>query len=302
VNLAGRGEVFVRVRPALGPALATPEPADAVPPDVVLLHGWTASADLNWFRVYDSVAPASRVIAIDHRGHGRGLRSAERFSLEAAADDVAALLETLHAAPAIVAGYSMGGPISLLLTHRHPELVAGLVLEATALEWRATRRERVIWKFMAAVEFVLRSGRPRSLVERALRDAVEQSPDLGPLVPWLQAELRRGDPEAIADAGRALGNYDARPFAGSIRVPTSVVVTTKDRLVRPKKQRQLVAAIPGATIFELSGDHDAALVLGDAFARVTREAVAQVMARAGGAQPPVRPGAPFDDRSTRVAG
>ena len=40
--------------------------------------------------------------------------------------------------------------------------------------------------------------------------------------------------EAIADAGRALGNYDARAFAGDVDVPTAVVVTTKDRLVRPR--------------------------------------------------------------------
>ena len=67
-------------------------------------------------------------------------------------------------------------------------------------------------------------------------------------------------PADIAEAGRALGQYDARPFAGSVDVPAAVVVTTKDRLVRPRKQRELAAAIPGCLVFELPGDHDAALV------------------------------------------
>lgn len=248
-------------------------------PTIVLLHGWTASADLNWFRVYDSLAAIGRVIAVDHRGHGRGIRSEERFSLEAAADDVAALLRHLNTGPAIVVGYSMGGPISMLVWHRHPEVVSGLVFQATALEWRATRRERVLWKFMAIVEYAMRLGAPRGLIDRFLREAIELCPDLEAHRGWLLGELRRGDPEAIADAGRALGNYDARAFAGDVDVPAAVVVTTKDRLVRPRKQRQLAAAIPHAQVFELRGDHDACLLNPDEFRAITEVAVLAVADR-----------------------
>jgi pimeloyl-ACP methyl ester carboxylesterase len=172
-------------------------------------------------------------VAVDHRGHGRGMRSEEQFTLEAAADDVAALVEHLGIGPVTVCGYSMGGPIAMLVWQRHPHLVAGIVLEATALEWRASVRERLVWKTMGALEYVLRIGPSRGLVERALREAVDQAPDLAPYRPWLKAELRRGDPGDLADAGRALGEYDARPFAKKVDVPAAVVVTTKDRLVRP---------------------------------------------------------------------
>lgn len=283
VELPGRGEVFVRERPG--------RPGQ---PTVLLLHGWTASADLNWFRAYEGVAAEARLLAVDHRGHGRGLRSEERFTLEDAADDAAALLRTLDAGPAIVVGYSMGGPIAMLVAHRHPDVVDGLVLEATALEWRASLRERVIFRFMAVLEFILRSGRHQGLIERSLREAVLQAPDLEPLVPWLQGELRRGDAAAIADAGRALGRFDARPFAPSFTVPAAVVVTTRDRLVRPRKQRRLARAIPGASTFEIEGDHDCPLVLPGPFVRQTVAAIRDV------AQRRERPG--FTDSSTRVAG
>ena len=256
------------------------EGGDPSSPTVVLLHGWTVSADLNWWRVYGPLQQAGfHVVALDHRGHGRGLRSEERFTLEAAADDVAALLDVLGVERAVVCGYSMGGPISMLTWHRHPRLVAGLVFEATALEWRASRRERVIWRFMAGVEFVLRSGRPTSMVDRFLMVAAESSPDLAAHRSWVKAELRRGDPSEIADAGRALGRYDARPFAADVDVPTAVVVTTNDRLVRPKKQRALAKAVR-AEVFELAGDHDVPLVSDEAFADRTLAAVRSVASRA----------------------
>lgn len=268
VDVSGRGEMFVRE--------AVGRPGG---PTILLMHGWTASADLNWFRVYESLAQIGRVIAVDHRGHGRGMRTEEPFTLEAAADDAAALLVHLGAGPAIAVGYSMGGPISMLLWRRHPEVVSGLVLQATALEWRAKRSERALWKLMALVEYSLRLGRPRGLIDRFLREALEVSPDLVPYRGWLRAELRRGDPEMLADAGRALGNYDGRCFAGEVDVPTAVVVTTRDRLVAPRKQRQLAAAIPDARVFELRGDHDACLLLPDQFRAITEVAILSVVER-----------------------
>ncbi|HEX2038412.1 MAG TPA: alpha/beta fold hydrolase [Acidimicrobiales bacterium] len=274
VNVPGRGEMFVREAPAPAP--------DA--PTVVLLHGWTASADLNWFAAYSDVARLARLVAPDHRGHGRGLRSEERFSLEAAADDVAALLRHLDAAPAVLVGYSMGGPIAMLAWHRHPDVVAGLVLQATALEWRASWYERFVWRFMALVELSLRLGTPDGIIERLLRDAIERCPEIAPLRGWLKGELRRGDPADLAQAGRALGLYDARPFAGSVDVPTVVVVTTKDRLVRPKKQRALAAAVPGARMLTLAADHDAPLLKMQEFRAVTTEAL-RLLSRTGAASP-----------------
>ena len=56
----------------------------------------------------------------------------DAFRLADCADDLAALLDVLATGPVLVAGYSMGGPVAQLLSRRHPERVAGLVLCATA--------------------------------------------------------------------------------------------------------------------------------------------------------------------------
>ena len=70
-----RGELFVRDTGGSGPV-------------VLLVHGWMFASDLNWLRVYAPLARAGyRVLAADLRGHGRGLRSSEDFTLQDCADD-----------------------------------------------------------------------------------------------------------------------------------------------------------------------------------------------------------------------
>ncbi len=155
--LEGRGETFVRSHEG---------PADA--PVLLLLHGWTASADLQWCTVYEVLCERYSVIAIDHRGHGRGIRSEEEFTLEACADDAAAAVRLLVPGRTVIAvGYSMGGPIALQLWHRHRDLVAGIVLEATALEWKSALEDRLRWRFLVLLDRMLRSRRHASM-DRAL--------------------------------------------------------------------------------------------------------------------------------------
>ena len=149
IELAGRGTTFARI--VDGPAGA---------PTVVLLHGWIASGGLNWFTAFGPLSQRYRVIAPDIRGHGRGIRSRRRFRLADCADDVAALLDQLGAEPAIVVGYSMGGPIAQLLWRRHPDQVAGLVLCATSYRFVRGARERVIFgTMMATAVGTTRTGR-----------------------------------------------------------------------------------------------------------------------------------------------
>jgi pimeloyl-ACP methyl ester carboxylesterase len=272
-NLEGRGEVFYRRH--LG--------GEAGQPTLLLLHGWTASADLQWFTAYEALGRRYPFVAVDHRGHGRGLRSEQAFSLEDAADDAAALVRRLGTGPVVVVGYSMGGPISMLLWQRHPELVAGLVLEATALEWRATRRDRMVWWFLVGFEMVVRSRLAGRAGRRMLARAARGNAAVEPWLPWMHAESRRGDPGALTEAGHALSRYDARAFAAGVDVPAGVLLTTEDQLVRPAKQRQLAAAVR-ADVVELAGDHFCYMARAEGFAEGTRRLVDGVVARLGSSQ------------------
>jgi 3-oxoadipate enol-lactonase len=179
-----RGEVFLRDTGGEGPP-------------VLLLHGWTASADLNWYAQYRPLAAHHRVIAVDHRGHGRGMRAPADFRLTDCADDAAGVLRALGVQDALVAGYSMGGPIGLLLARRHPDLVRGLVLCATASNWR-TPRMRAVWWSMAALRLALGVA-PYALWRGGLR--ASGLPDTAQTT-WATGEPVRGSARDIAARSR----------------------------------------------------------------------------------------------------
>jgi 3-oxoadipate enol-lactonase len=256
VVVPGRGEVFLRDTGGDGTPL-------------LLLHGWTASADMNWYAQYGPLAARYRVIAVDHRGHGRGMRALADFRLADCADDAAGVLRALGVEHALVAGYSMGGPIGLLLARRHTDLVRGLVLCATSANWR-TPRMRAVWWSMAALRFALGIA-PYALWRAGLRAA--GLPDSAATT-WATGEVVRGSARDIAEAGRELGRFDARPWLGQIRAPAAVVVTAQDTAVPPRLQRDLAKRLR-APVFESPGDHLSAPP-SEAFTRVLISAVQEV--------------------------
>jgi 3-oxoadipate enol-lactonase len=217
-------------------------------PPLLLLHGWMFAADSNWWPVYRTLEEAGyRVIALDHRGHGRGLRTPERFRLLDCARDAAALLDALETGPVVAVGYSMGGPIGQLLARERPDLVRGLVLCATAPDWQDAHL-KLFWRSMALLRLTLGLF-PVGAWQASLRGTPP-----GPYRTWLAAELSRGSARDIAEAGRELGRYDARPWLRELDVPSAVVVTTRDTNVPPRKQRRL-AEMLGAPTFDVSGSH-----------------------------------------------
>jgi pimeloyl-ACP methyl ester carboxylesterase len=256
--LPGRGEVFYRHH-------QHPDP-DA--PTLLLLHGWTASADLQFFTAYETLAADYSFVAIDHRGHGRGLRSPKHFDLADVADDAALLVLGLGIDKVITVGYSMGGPISLLLARRHPDLVRGLVVEATALEWRARWYERLEWKSVHIMGWLLRSQVYPRWIRWGIRRLLGPSHPLQQYVPWLASELHRNDSFSIVHAGQSLGRYDAVPWARMLGVPAGSLITTRDRLVWPRKQRALAEAL-NARVVEVPDDHLCSWTSPDEFAKAT---------------------------------
>lgn len=273
IVLRHRGTTFVRV--AKGPPGAPP---------VVLLHGWYATAALNWFEVFGPLSQHFRVLAPDLRGHGRGIRSRRRFTLADCADDVAETLVALDAEPAIAVGYSMGGPIAQLLWRRHPELVSGLVLCATGADFFPGNRER--YAFAAMAQILAGTTRMGALVgwlpgviARQVLNAPSGRQDDREIAAWGRSEMSKHSPRHLLEAGHALATYSSKHWLHEVDVPTTVLVTTNDTAVQPEAQFRMATSIPGAHVSLIEDGHLACM--SPTFGRKVTNACLDVAHRAG---------------------
>jgi 3-oxoadipate enol-lactonase len=199
---------------------------------------------------------------LDHRGHGRGLRT-RRFRLEQCADDTAAVARARGVKRFIAVGYSMGGPIASLTWRRHPEEVSGLVLCATArhfVQRNAARAARIALPAAAGIARLAPSVAHERLLRRMLTRI--EHPELRERV---YREFEGHDPASVIEATHALSGFSSHDWIGGVDVPTSVIITTRDELVPPSRQAKLAASIPNAAVFEVEGDHGACVARADLF-------------------------------------
>ncbi|HST85623.1 MAG TPA: alpha/beta hydrolase [Kineosporiaceae bacterium] len=265
IELPRRGKVFVR------------EDGGPAAPTVLLLHGVAVTADLNWFGAFGPLRQHFRVVAPDLRGHGRTpLRG--RFRLIDCADDVAALIETLGLERVIIVGYSMGGLVAQLTWQRHRRLVAGLVLCATARNFRGSRDEGLmslsLMGFTRAMRFnpflpLMGSGVLASAVLGQVRHSGLRS--------WAHTEMERTSLATTSDAFEEVARFTSHQWIGDVDVPTAVLITRSDHVVPPSRQRRLAAAIRAVSVHEIDGDHgvclDAPGRFGDAVLTACRSVV-----------------------------
>lgn len=111
---------------------------------VILLHGVTTNSDLNW-RCPGTVAELAkhfRVICLDLRGHGLSEKPHDACAYgEELAHDVIRLMDHLGIKKAHVAGYSMGGYITVKLLELHPDRL--LSAAPCAAGWDEVSQERL---------------------------------------------------------------------------------------------------------------------------------------------------------------
>jgi pimeloyl-ACP methyl ester carboxylesterase len=269
IELPGRGTTFVR-------ELFGRSEYD---PTLILLHGWTASSDINWFLSYYPLAKHYNVVAIDHRGHGGGIRSRRMFRLSDCADDAVALADVLGIERFIPVGYSMGGPIAQLMWKQHPERIIGLVLCATAGTFTGRREERLSFLGLSGLAALARIAPAQA--RQWLTEQLYLQRKSDEWEPWAIEQVARHEWRSVLEAGRAIGNFSSRSWIDKVDVPTSVIITMRDRVVPVRRQVELFEAIHGAEAFRVDGDHDACIANADQFVPTLLRAVHSVAERAG---------------------
>lgn len=230
---------------------------DANGPDVVLIHGYTASTH-TWDQLVERLKGEYRLIAIDLPGHGlTRTPAAYKPKIEGFADFVEAIMAKLGVTRATVIGSSMGGHTAWQLALRHPARVDGLVLIGSA-GWPVQGEEAIL----------------NSPTGQMLRN-----PTIGPIMRDLDAtaifteglKASFADPslatkamvQRYLDLSRAPGhravildlrlNRDTRAPAtpemlAAIQAPTLILHGDKDALVPLESSTRFDAAIPNSRL------------------------------------------------------
>jgi pimeloyl-ACP methyl ester carboxylesterase len=153
--------------PGLGVDLAVTQRGSG--PTVVLVHGMADDA-AGWGPLAESLAPGARVVAYDRRGYG-GSGAPEpygRTTVAEQAEDTAALIGRLDAAPALLCGRDLGALVCLDLAQRHRPLVRAIaVIDPPLYAFSAAATEALAAE-RVALEQWLRDEGPAGAVERWL--------------------------------------------------------------------------------------------------------------------------------------
>ncbi len=223
---------------------------------ILCVHG-AGGTTLAWAEPIANLARLGRVIAYDRRGCARSERPAhyKRTSIAEHADDAAALLDALTAAPAVVIGRSYGATVATDLALRYPDRVHALVL----LEGDASREQAP-----AVAAWVDRlTDRLLGVAAREGVDAVAKAliTEVADESAWLTFpdEIRRlvesNGPAILAELhGEWWLNADAAALA-TIHQPTLLVAAADSPPEFREPVEALAAALPNARTALVGGGH-----------------------------------------------
>lgn len=272
-------------------------PDDGYP--IVLSHGITCSLQV-WRNQIADLAKDHRVIAFDHRGHGRsGVPGRGGYTLDLLAADLDAVLDaTLDRGEcAVIAGHSLGGiaiiawadryrdsvperadAVALINTTTGSDLVHELNLLPVPLAAGCIRVARDIIRTIGSLPV----PRAAHWTTRQFAATMVVGPDADPAVAEFVHDMFVATPRAgrggwvgmLADAlGREHLSLDG------LTVPTLVVGSQKDRLLPIGLSRKIAHAAPNlVALVELPGGHCANLERPDVVNRHLRDLVASVTA------------------------
>jgi 3-oxoadipate enol-lactonase len=226
-------------------------------PPVVLVHGFACGWRM-WRSQLRALGARFRTIAYDQRGHGRSSApdDAAAYGEAIMADDLAALIGGLGAAPAHVVGLSLGGAVALQAAVRHPALLASLTVAdggSGSDDPAAARRAAAAW------------------VERARTGGIDAHVAAMLATPFVDTYLAHGGRRARCHiellvrqhpahglSHVLLGSSAREPFyargpaLAALAVPTLVICGELDRVCRGPSAF-LADTVPGARLRLLPG-------------------------------------------------
>jgi pimeloyl-ACP methyl ester carboxylesterase len=244
-------------------------------PPILLIHPAGATA-ATWGLVAGELAHLGRVLAYDRRGYSRS-RAEPVHSIPRHTADAAALLDSLHASPAVVVGTSVGATIAIDLARRRPELVRAVI--AYESPWRASRRRPTTSSLtaLARMEWLALRGHHADAAECFLRWAYTYR-DGGTAWEAFPEQWRRTARDnakaTLADIRIAIGSYPPPKVLATITSPVICAHGGRSDPAMARIAHSLARAIPAASVREIDGaGHAVAFDAPAAFVNVIAKAL-----------------------------
>ncbi|MGC0421128.1 alpha/beta fold hydrolase [Embleya sp. AB8] len=224
-------------------------------PGLLLAHGAGGGIAPNFGPVLDGLAERYTVVGPDYPGTGGTPRATEPLDPDILADQLVATAVEEGLDTFAIAAYSMGVPLAIRATTRHPDRVRALVLTAgfAAQNPRLRLAARAWLGHLQAMDqdpdriaaFLALIG-----VSAPVLDALDQA-----ALDALLNDAATTVPPGTADHVALAELLDVRADLPAVRVPTLVISTTLDQLATPYHHHQLADGIPESRLTTLESGH-----------------------------------------------
>jgi len=229
--------------------------------DVLFTSAATITMDQIWGPMIQEIAQHARVTWYDKRGIGAS-DGAANFTFEERMDDIRAVMDAAGIESAHLSGASEGGPMSILFASTYPERVKSLTLYGTYPS--CMRRPGYPHGFDMTVSDWSRFVDRIVAAQAGDREAAQWfwemwSPTLAADPAFIELALSARtatSPSAARLIWESMYEVDVRSLLSALRVPTTIVHRTGDRVAPIEGARYLAEHISGSKLIELvSDDH-----------------------------------------------
>lgn len=227
--------------------------AGSGPETIVLSHGYLMRHQMFAAQI-EALSDTYRVIAFDHRGHGKSGLCQDPFGMYDLVDDTEKLIDALCDGPVHFAGMSTGGYVGMRLLLRRPDLLKSLILIDTG----ANAESAASLKQYNQLLFFVRLIGIRPLLGKVLPllfgKAFRQDPAQRDAFNQMKSYISGLDRTSIRQFGRAI--FDRDDVQDALRALTDppatlIMVGAEDIPTPPATAKAMHEAIKGSELIEV---------------------------------------------------
>lgn len=218
---------------------------------IIMIHGFGANKD-NWLLLSDEMTDDYRIIVPDLPGHGESISDKSlRYTIENQAKWLGEFMETLQIKKAHLIGNSMGGAITVKLTHLYP----GKVISLTLLDSAGVRKtESEYAKLLKKGINPLVVGNPEEY-KKLMNFVMEKKPYIpGPVISVLtERKIARKSIDKKIFQDIMLDITRVETLLLDIQTPTLILWGDKDRVLHVDNAEEFHLKIKGSQKVILEG-------------------------------------------------